>query len=83
MTLEELGELERKQAIEREARQKSSEAEQKNAPRRYDQLVKDGLEDNADLVDASAQLDRDWDDFKDANPRGWGNKMGDRGDRNF
>jgi len=83
MTLEELGELERKQAIEREARQKSTEAEQKNAPRRYDQLVKDGLEDNADLVDAGAQLDRDWDDFKDANPRGWGNKMGDRGDRNF
>ena len=83
MTLEELGDLEMKQAIEREARQKSSEAEQKNAPRRYDQLVKDGLEDNVDLVDASAQLDRDWDDFKDANPRGWGNKMGDRGDRNF
>ena len=83
MTLEELGEMEMKQAIEREARQKQSEAEQKNAPRRYDQLVRDGLEDNAELVDASAQLDRDWDDFKDANPRGMGNKMGDRGDRNF
>jgi len=83
MSLEELGEMEMKQAIEREARQKAAEAEQKNAPRRYDQLVKDGLEDNADLVDASAQLDRDWDDFKDENPRGCGNKMGDRGDRNF
>lgn len=83
MTLQELGELERKQAIEREERQRIAEAEQKKAPRRYDQLVKDGLEDNADLVDASAELDRKWDDFKDENPRGCGNKMGDRGDRNF
>lgn len=83
MTLQELGELEMKQAMEREARQKVSEAEQMNAPRRYDLLVRDGLEDNADLVDASAQLDRDWDKFKDENPRGSGNKMGDRGDRNF
>ena len=83
MTLKELGELEMKQAMEREARQKTLEAEQMNAPRRYDLLVRDGLEDNADLVDASAQLDRDWDKFKDENPRGSGNKMGDRGDRNF
>lgn len=83
MTLQELGELELKQAREREERQKVVEAQNKNAPRRYDQLVKDGLEDNADLVDASAQLDRDWDNFKDENPRGCGNKMGDRGDRNF
>ena len=43
----------------------------------------DGLEDDKDLVDASAKLDRDWDDWKDENPRGSGNKMGDRGDRNF
>lgn len=83
MTLEELGEIEMKQAIEREARQKIAEAEQKYAPRRYEQLVRDGMEDNVDLVDASAKVDREWDKFKDANPRGSGNKMGDRGDRNF
>lgn len=83
MTLQEFGELEMKAAMEREARQTISEAEQRNAPRRYEFLVRDGLEDNADLVDASAQLDRDWDKFKDENPRKSGNKMGDRGDRNF
>ena len=38
---------------------------------------------NATLVDASAKLDREWDEWKEANPKGSGNKMGDRGDRNF
>jgi hypothetical protein len=83
MTLQELGEMELKQAMEREAQQKIAKEENKLKPRRYDQLVKDGLEDNVDLVDASAELDRQWDNFKDENPRGSGNKMGDRGDRNF
>lgn len=83
MTLEELGEKEMKEAIEREARQKLAEAENKNAPRRYEYLARDGLEDNTDLVDASARLDREWDEWKEQNPRGSGNKMADRGDRNF
>lgn len=83
MTLEELAQKEVKDAIEREARQKLSEAEQKNAPRRYEYLVRDGLEDDATLVDASAKLDRVWDEWKEQNPRGSGNKMADRGDRNF
>lgn len=83
MSLEEFGEREYQAAIEREERQKKAETEQKNAPRRYEQLVKDGLEDDHDLVDASAKLDRDWDDWKDANPRGSGNKMANRGDKNF
>lgn len=83
MSLEELGEREYHAAMEREERQKQAEAEQKKAPRRYEQLLKDGMEDNADLVDASAQLDREWDAFKDENPRGSGNKMGNRGDKNF
>jgi len=83
MTLRELGERELAQAKEREGRQAAAEAVQRKEPRRYDQLVKDGLEDDANLVDASAKLDRDWDDWKDENPRGSGNKMGDRGDRNF
>jgi immunoglobulin-binding protein 1 len=83
MSLEQLADREVAGAIEREARQKVSEAEQALAPRRYEQLVKDGLDDDADLVDASADLDRQWDAFKDENPRGSGNKRGDVGDRNF
>ena len=83
MSLEELGEREYQQAMEREERQKQAEANKANEPRRYEELVRDGMEDNADLVDASAKLDRDWDDWKDQNPRGSGNKMANRGDKNF
>eukprot|EP00979_Chaetoceros_neogracilis_P014398 scaffold4595_cov267-Chaetoceros_neogracile.AAC.20 len=83
MSLEELGEREVNEAMEREARQKVSEDKAKDAPRRYEYLVRDGMEDNADLVDASAKIDREWDSWKDENPKGSGNKMGDRGDRNF
>ena len=83
MSLEELGEREVREAMAREERQKVSEEQQKNDPRRYEQLVKDEMEDNSELVDASAALDRAWDDWKAENPKGSGNKMGDRGDRNF
>lgn len=83
MTLEELGERELEQAIARDQAQKEAEAERAHAPRRYEYLVRDGMEDDAELVDASAALDRVWDDFKDENPRGSGNKRGDVGDRNF
>jgi len=83
MSLDELADRERAEAIARSERQEQAEASQQDAPRRYEQLVKDGREDDADLVDASAALDRKWDDFKDENPRGSGNKRGDVGDRNF
>ena len=83
MSIEELGEREYQQAMEREERQKQAEANGINEPRRYEDLVRDGMEDNPDLVDASARLDRDWDDWKDQNPRGSGNKMANRGDKNF
>jgi immunoglobulin-binding protein 1 len=83
MSLQELAEREVAAALEREERQKKSEAAAKDAPRRYEQLVKDGMEDNVDLVEASAVLDRKWDDWKDENPRGSGNKRGNVGDRNF
>lgn len=83
MTLAELGEIERNEAIARSEAQKLAEAENVFKPKRYDQLVKDGMEDNAELVEASAKLDRDWDDWKDENPRGSGNKNSERGDRNF
>mmetsp|Transcript_11876 Transcript_11876/g.34819 ORF Transcript_11876/g.34819 Transcript_11876/m.34819 type:complete len:84 (+) Transcript_11876:31-282(+) len=83
MSRAECGDREVTKAIEREARQKVAEEENKGKPRRYEQLVRDGMEDDANLVDASAKLDRDWDDWKDENPRGSGNKMADKGDRNF
>ena len=83
MTIEELADREVAAALERDRRQKEQEAAQVDAPRRYEQLLKAGLEDNAALVDASAALDRKWDDFRDENPRGSGNKRGDVGDRNF
>lgn len=83
MSLEELGEREYKQAMEREERQRQTEGERANQPRRYEDLVRDGMEDNAELVEASAKLDREWDAWKDENPRGSGNKMANRGDKNF
>jgi len=86
MSLDELAHRERDDAIEREERQKQTEAANKNdtsRPRRYEQLVKDGLEDHADAVDATAAVDRAWDEWKEENPRGSGNKHGDQGDRNF
>lgn len=45
-------------------------------PRRYAQLEADGDEDNEALVEESAYRDRAWDNFKDDNPRGSGNKAG-------
>jgi len=83
MSLAELGEREYRDAVEREQRQKEAEAQRKFQPKRYEELVKDGMEDNEELVEASAKLDREWDDWKDANPRGSGNKMANRGDKNF
>merc|ERR1719162_183413 len=78
MSLEELGDREYEEAIEREKRQKQAEADRIYQPKRYEELAKDGMEDNAELVEASAKLDRDWDEWKDQNPRGSGNKMGNR-----
>jgi hypothetical protein len=83
MTLEELADREVADAIKRDENQKKAELENKSKPRRYEFLVRDGMEDDKDLVDASAKIDREWDNWKDDNPRGSGNKMGDRGDRNF
>lgn len=82
-TLEQYANKEVKDAMARDERQKEADANRPFQPRRYDQLEKDGREDDADAVDASAALDQAWDDWKDENPRGSGNKHGDRGDRNF
>lgn len=83
MSLEELAHIEVTAAMERDERHKVSEEVSKTQPKRYNDLYKDGNEDNHDLVDSSAILDRKWDDWKDENPKGSGNKRGDVGDRNF
>jgi len=83
MSLDEYAEKEMQEAKLRAERQAGSEAHNKTKPRKYEYLQRDGLEDDAKLVDASAKIDREWDDWKDENPKGSGNKMGDVGDRNF
>ncbi|GMH61248.1 hypothetical protein TrST_g12776 [Triparma strigata] len=83
MSLEELGEIEYRDAMARAEKQKEDEEANKGKARRYEYIVRDGLEDDEDLVEKSAEEDRRWDEFKDSNKRGWGNKKGDVGDRNF
>ena len=83
MTLEEFGDLEKAAAIERSRVQAENAASGKgedteNNTRRYANLVADGDEDVTRLVDAATYNDRDWDTFKEHNPRGWGNKAGKR-----
>ncbi|CAI5721178.1 unnamed protein product [Peronospora effusa] len=72
MTLEEYADQEVAGAVERQKR----EQEPSQGPRRYDQLVEDGDEDNEALVEEAALKDRAWDDWKDANEKGIGNKKG-------
>ena len=74
MSLEEFGDLQRADAMERAQR----EAEAPTGPRRHRQLVQDGDEDDVLLDEQATMEDRRWDDWKDNNPRGWGNKMGKR-----
>ena len=44
MSLQELGERELRDAMERQEREKIAEEEEKKKPRKYEYLVKDGLE---------------------------------------
>ena len=44
--------------------------------KRFDQLVDAGEEDDLALVEKAVYADRKWDDWKDAHPRGHGNKKG-------
>lgn len=50
------------------------ESDPSSIRRRYDQLEMDGDEDDEGLVEQAAHQDREWDDWKDMNPRGAGNK---------
>ena len=77
MTLEELAQQEMEQLRERE-RQAAEAGPNSSGPRRYEHLVRDGDEDNAELVEEAAHADREWDAWKEENPKGWGNRQGKR-----
>ncbi len=77
VSLEEFAAQEVAAVEEREAKAKLA-ADAPAGPRRYKQLEEEGKEDETELVEEAAFHDRAWDDWKDANPRGSGNKMGKR-----
>ena len=74
MTLEEFAQLEMEEAKERA--EKSNE--DIGRPLRYEELVKEGKEDEEDLVDLATKEDRKWDNWKDENTKGSGNTIGKR-----
>ena len=74
ISLEEFADMEKEKALARSA----NESNESEVTRRYNQLVKDGDEDDTHLVDLATIEDRNWDEFREANPRGWGNKAGKR-----
>ncbi|CAM9306712.1 unnamed protein product [Phaeothamnion confervicola] len=78
MTLEEYADIELQRAKEREVRVSDREREAPKADRRADQLAADGEEDDEALADRATVRDRAWDDWKDENPRGIGNKANKR-----
>lgn len=79
MTLEEFADLEIQRAHEREEKEKLAALQRRHGEgMRYDQLVAEGLEDDEQLVNESAKYDQEWDDWKDNNPKGSGNKLGKR-----
>ena len=63
-----LAEREMADAMRRLENQKVAEADVMTRPRRYEQLERDRMEDDAELVDASVALDRNWDEWKEENP---------------
>jgi immunoglobulin-binding protein 1 len=71
MTLQEVAEIEMQQAIDKERREKAYRAENPEVLSGKE-LVAQGLEDDEDKADLAAKKDRDWDDWKDDNPKGAG-----------
>lgn len=77
MTLEEFADLELADAMRRQEAEKKAELDAV-ASRRYAQLEEAGEEDDEKLVDIATKKDREWDEWKEENPRGSGNKLGKR-----
>ena len=74
MSLAEFADQEMREAMEREERQRNAPA----PPRRTEHLERDGDEDDHALEEDGRRRQAEWDDWKDANPKGIGNKMGKR-----
>ncbi len=70
-------EMREAEAHKAEQQQQGEEGAQ-DGPRRYSRLLADGDEDDAKLADEAALADREWDRWKEDNPRGWGNKANKR-----
>jgi hypothetical protein len=76
MSLEEFADKELADALRRQKEEaERAQTGGDTSTMRYRHLEEQGLEDDLELVDAATDRDRDWDAFKEANPRGWGNKM--------
>ena len=83
MTLEQFADIEVAAALKRETFSAASAAAaatatHKDPTRRYEQLERDGDEDDAAAVERAAANDRAWDDWREDNPKGSGNKLGKR-----
>ncbi len=72
MSLEELAEIEVADAKARKARQDAAEADPNRPGMKIKQLEEAGKEDDMALVDKATERDRQWDDWKDMNPKGSG-----------
>ena len=72
MSLEDFADLEIANAKERQKRQKDNESDPNRPGVRMKQLEEMGKEDDLELVDKATKRDRDWDNWKDMNPKGYG-----------
>jgi immunoglobulin-binding protein 1 len=76
MSLDEFADREMARAM---AAEEASKAPEGMVPsRRYSELYAAGEEDNEALVDEATLKDRDWDNWKDENKKGSGNKANKR-----
>ncbi|GBG24414.1 PP2A regulatory subunit TAP46 [Hondaea fermentalgiana] len=71
MTIEEFAEIEMREAIEREKREKENR-EANPEVLNLKQVHEQGLEDDVEVYDKATEKDRNWDDWKDDNPKGRG-----------
>lgn len=60
------------------ARQQAENQAEEGVVRRQKDLERDGEEDDLALSELATVKDREWDEFREENPKGWGNKMGKR-----
>ncbi len=71
MTLEQLADIEMREARDKEERERAFRAANPEILTAK-QLHEQGLEDDLDQADRAAKKDREWDDWKDDNPKGQG-----------